>query len=557
MSATDRRVLAAQFSTRGYLNPAPVLSAAECTLLKKHLQLGPTIEPAGWWKGRAATDRLLYDIGTHDRLLELLRATLGNDIILWGASTVTRNPGDVHPWHVDIESAGRAGDFATVWLGICHTSQRSGLKLMAGSQHFPDTVQAHRQRERLARSAPTDDQVLAWAHSHAAETQIDCPAVGDGDAILFDGRIWHGSHYQPSDEHSDPAPRLALLLQYAKANAPVRRLKGKSLDWPFEYETARDRWPPVLLVSGKASAGRNAQVSEPPTSPPQAERLGTEHAAITLPLPEDLQSGWRQHPFFLGLTGIHDVMGAHASVLAPGKMPHPPHRHAEEELLLVLDGQGELLLGDSSITSEATPKQARAGTLAYYPAWQHHSIRNTGSTALTYLMLRWRGPAAASPQVLPATVTALPVSSDASSAAFETQLHFEGPTHYLGNLHVHSSLLAPAGGYRAHADEYDIAFLMLAGTVETMGRTLRARDLCYCPAGTVHGMHNPGPGPARYLVIEFHGTDRTTRRQRSRGETPYRSSKVYRRIAVRLRRVPLLRRLMPKPLASLARKLLP
>lgn len=550
-----RKTHAAQFAARGYLDPIPVLSPAECTLLDRHLHLGPVIEPAGWWKGRAVTDRLLYDIATQDALLVPLRAVLGADIVLWGASTVTRRPGDVHPWHVDIESAGRAGDFATVWLGVTNTSERSGLKLLAGSQHFPDTVQAHRHREGLARATPEDDTILGWARSHSAEAHIDCPAVSNGDAIIFDGRIWHGSRYLHSDTAGD-GPRLALLLQYAKAAVPVRRLQGKSLDWPFRYEMQRNHWPPVLPVSGQADVDSNALAPAPPTSPPQAQPLATAHSAISLPLAGDDQTGWRQHPFFLGQSGIHDVIGAHASVLAPGKMPHPPHRHAEEELLLVLDGEGELLLGDSPLTEDATPQRARPGTLAFYPAWQHHSIRNTGQTPLTYLMLRWRGPAAPSSAPLSATVTALP-SGEPCDEPFATQLLFEGPTHYLGKLHAHGSALAPGGGYRAHADEYDIAFVVLSGQVQTMGRTLEPFDLCYCPAGTVHGMHNPGGAEAAYLVIEFHGTPRSAARQRSRGETPYRRSKTYRQLAVRLRRIPLLRRLVPHALAKLARKVLP
>jgi hypothetical protein len=37
-------------------------------------------------------------------------------------------------------------------------------------------------------------------------------------------------------------------------------------------------------------------------------------------------------------------MEVHVSSLAHGKMPHPPHTHREEEILIMLSGAADLIL---------------------------------------------------------------------------------------------------------------------------------------------------------------------------------------------------------------------
>jgi hypothetical protein len=74
-------------------------------------------------------------------------------------------------------------------------------------------------------------------------------------------------------------------------------------------------------------------------------------------------------------------------------------------------------------------------------------------------------------------------------------------------------VLQPGGGYAAHADPYDVAILVLSGQIETLGATLSRGDVAFCAAGELHGMENPGPDQAIYLVFEFHapGVVRKTR----------------------------------------------
>ena len=94
-------------------------------------------------------------------------------------------------------------------------------------------------------------------------------------------------------------------------------------------------------------------------------------------------------------------------------------------------------------------------------------------------------------------------------------LLFEAPTGYLGKLHSHVTVLEPGDGYPPHTDAYDVAIVVLAGEVETIGARAEPYDVIYYAAGEAHGMQNVGDVAARYVVFEFHASLHPARRRRS------------------------------------------
>jgi len=70
--------------------------------------------------------------------------------------------------------------------------------------------------------------------------------------------------------------------------------------------------------------------------------------------------------------------------LKPGQAPHPPHRHAEEELMILATGSGVWQLDDKEMP-------ARAGDVVYAAPWTMHGIRNNGDVPLLYYMVKWSG----------------------------------------------------------------------------------------------------------------------------------------------------------------------
>jgi mannose-6-phosphate isomerase-like protein (cupin superfamily) len=98
----------------------------------------------------------------------------------------------------------------------------------------------------------------------------------------------------------------------------------------------------------------------------------------SLPLHASGQNAFR--PVLEGKTHEGFRVALHESDLAPGAMPHPPHRHAHEEVFLVREGSLQVTISGHS--SDLTP-----GSVAYVASNEEHGIRNTGTTHAQYFVL--------------------------------------------------------------------------------------------------------------------------------------------------------------------------
>lgn len=236
---------------------------------------------------------------------------------------------------------------------------------------------------------------------------------------------------------------------------------------------------------------------------------------IDLPAAEAAESGWQPYPQFKATTRSLSSIHCHYSVLSPGFSPHPPHAHSEEELLIVLDGSAEILMATDPDDKSPVVKPLSVGQFSYYEAWKHHTIRNVSDRPVTYLMFKWHNRRRRTalrrfldffsrkrPTLKSGTFDA-GLSSGDQPADFSTVRVFEGRTRWLRRLHCHLTRLKPGAGYDPHADGYDVAIVLLAGSIEIGGETLRHRGVAYYSAGEMHGMHNPGQETATYLVFEF------------------------------------------------------
>jgi mannose-6-phosphate isomerase-like protein (cupin superfamily) len=486
------------FHRDGFLAPVRLLTAAQCALLAAHLRNSERPKPVEWDKGEAVADRLVFDIATSPQILMWLTALLGADVALWGAGFAHRAPGKVHPWHTDIESCGSDG-FVSVWIGIEHTSRDSSLSLVRGSHRYGQPFQAVRQAHGRRRGEADEADVLEWARELDPSASIVQPEVTEGDAILFDGRIWHGSNNRRVE-----GSRIALILQYSRGDVPVHRPDLSQLEWPFRY--LDDPRPPVLCVAGNAHPAVNRLVAPPPAAPKGQSKLDAEVHSLPLPLARNKDTGWQPHFLFNGATGVPGYLTCHASVLDPGVTPHPPHAHLEEEILVVLDGKAEIILADSPDDPHPRSKPVKAGGLVYHPAFQHHTIRSANAAPVTYLMFKWRAPPLDTEIPLGSLIRRPANDAEAGPAPFKAQLLFEGPTAFLRKLHCHLSVLQPGAGYDPHADAYDVALLLLEGKVVTANTKLSAPAVAYFGRGELHGLRCVGKEAARYLAIEFHGS---------------------------------------------------
>ncbi|MEO6255522.1 MAG: cupin domain-containing protein [Sphingomicrobium sp.] len=490
------------FDRDGYLGPVKVLNADECRTVRDHLADSRRPPPADWGKGWAVTDWLLYRLAASPRVLELVTPILGEDIVLWGCSVVRRRPGQGHPWHVDIETSTPNGRYVSVWIGLENTSVQSGLQLLAGTHSSDKVIQQVQAEKGFRRGDASTETVLAWAKEHNPDAHLVKPVLEDGEAVLFDGRLWHGSH----NIRAGGGTRSALLLQFAAADSPVRMHDVNHMEWPFHVYSAP--LPPTLVVQGAATEDANRLV--PPPARFDEKRmlmLSSCIRSLDLPLPEHPEGGWLPHPLFKGSTRIVDEITCHAAVLSPGHSPHLPHSHKFEELLIVLDGEADLLIADGPVEEGARVEHVSPGAFSYYPAYQHHTIRNSGTAPVTYMMFKWHvATAEAGPNPLGASVLRYATPEADGETGFVTRTVVEQPTSLLGRLHSHTTYLAPGAGYAVHVDAYDVAIIMLSGEVETLGQTVGPGGVIFYAAGEKHGMQNTSDQPARYLVFEFHAS---------------------------------------------------
>jgi quercetin dioxygenase-like cupin family protein len=492
-----------QFAERGYLDPVRILTPRQCQHFMKAATQPHTPPPLDWHKGHAASARPFYEVATHPRILDIVTRLLGHDVMLWGAQLVTRGPGAVHPWHSDIEpSAAAEGKTVTVWLGIEHTTADSALTVVPYSHRFGATLQEVVSQRRAAGqdATATTDRVASWALERERRAALVMPPVTDGVALFFEGHLWHHSNNLSS------RTRRALLLQYATPDVPIRIPDLNYVGYPFRHMNVPR--PGCLMVSGSDKAGVNRMVSAPVSvSPGLPARLGSRVYPVDVPLQPKGEKKWTPYPIFKGATAGVRAWSCHASVLLPNHSPHPPHRHDEEELLMVLDGEADLELPECGWAAEDQRLRLKPGQFVFYPPNFPHTLRATNEKPASYLMFKWYDGATASDSPLPfgRYDTSAPGADGAARHDWGArQKFFAAPTANLGTLKCHVSTMAPGAGYAPHTDAYDVAIVTLEGEVETLGERVPPRSVIFYPAGELHGMRNVGGTQARYVVFEFH-----------------------------------------------------
>ena len=96
----------------------------------------------------------------------------------------------------------------------------------------------------------------------------------------------------------------------------------------------------------------------------------------------EFQSGCRVFVHYNGPTDQLNGMCTGMAVLDPGVSPHPPHRHPEEEFLIVSEGTGE-------IECDGKTTQVGPGAIMYCAGNVLHGIVNTGKVPMTFYWSKW------------------------------------------------------------------------------------------------------------------------------------------------------------------------
>jgi mannose-6-phosphate isomerase-like protein (cupin superfamily) len=125
---------------------------------------------------------------------------------------------------------------------------------------------------------------------------------------------------------------------------------------------------------------RTEAVVSAETSTPKLPDTVVDLAALT----PELFPGCRVFVHYNGPTDQLSGMCTGMAVLDPGASPHPPHRHPEEEFLIVSEGTGEI-----ECAGQITP--VGPGAIMYCAGNVLHGITNTGKVPMTFYWSKWLG----------------------------------------------------------------------------------------------------------------------------------------------------------------------
>jgi uncharacterized cupin superfamily protein len=77
-----------------------------------------------------------------------------------------------------------------------------------------------------------------------------------------------------------------------------------------------------------------------------------------------------------------DQLEMHVGMLNPGEMSHPPHKHVNEELIILKEGICETL-------SDGQWVRVEAGSVTFNASNSLHAFRNVGQWPAIYHVVSW------------------------------------------------------------------------------------------------------------------------------------------------------------------------
>jgi len=206
-------------------------------------------------------------------------------------------------------------------------------------------------------------------------------------------------------------------------------------------------------------------------------------------------------------TATLSVFESHISTLNVGNASHAPHRHPQEEIIIVKEGRLEV-----HINGKTYP--AGPGSVLFYATDDAHAVRNTGTTPATYWVVNLASAATHTPSAHRANPS---VHSqvfewdklEASPTAFGARRSvFRGSTVTLNSLSVDATTInAGQSSHAAHRHPDEELVILKEGTLEVNldGRIRRvgAGSLLFFGSNDFHHMRNVGDTPATFYVIRM------------------------------------------------------
>lgn len=129
-------------------------------------------------------------------------------------------------------------------------------------------------------------------------------------------------------------------------------------------------WP-LVIAECAASAAKGASDALLPSRC---------YAFESLPAKIDPKTHAEFRQVFTGVTHEGYPIDLHITTMPPGQMPHAPHHHAHEEMMLIQQGKLEMTIAGK--TCSVGP-----GSVIYVASNEEHGLRSVGDVAAQYFVL--------------------------------------------------------------------------------------------------------------------------------------------------------------------------
>ena len=207
-----------------------------------------------------------------------------------------------------------------------------------------------------------------------------------------------------------------------------------------------------------------------------------------------------------GKTFALDYLEIHASTLEPGKAPHPPHLHADQdELMIVKEGQVKITIGGTS-------KILGPGSIAFAMSGDEHGIENAGNTQATYYILKYKSKLPMDLQRAKLVGGSFMLDwndlKTSNTAKGYRRDFFNRATSQLAQFEMHTTALnADSVSHAPHTHVQEEIILILRGNVEMFiaGNYYKASvgDVIYLSSGVLHALKNIGKEQCEYFAFQW------------------------------------------------------
>lgn len=217
------------------------------------------------------------------------------------------------------------------------------------------------------------------------------------------------------------------------------------------------------------------------------------------------KAGSEQRVMLEGATTDFRHLRIHATTVPAHQAPHPAHKHDDEELIIIKEGE-------LTVTIEGKTKTLGAGSIALMLPGDEHGFDNRGDKPATYYVMRYESKAPANPERGQKAGGSFWI--DWKDVAFQphdrggVRRMFDRATAMTTRFEMHVTTLNEGlWSHPPHTHRAAEILLMINNTAqESISGKLRPAtvgDLIFLESNVPHAIQNTSKGPCTYFAFQF------------------------------------------------------